>query len=648
MESSKPVYVKNGKVYGEVEGAFRHRWWNYYERGLSYAEGEFYDEATEDLKESIRQRSNDQRMARTYGMHFMDYFPHRELGIVYYYTNNMKVAEKELELSLSHFPSAKARFYLDRVRRALIEKEGEAVSPPILALDSNNEEIWSRGDPMVISGVAEDEHYISQITINRTPLFLEGSQKRVPFKEILSLSQGRHVLEVAAENLLGKSTRRRVIIHVDREGPIITLEDLGVDQSASGKSLTIHGTVFDEAGVSDLSINGESIPGLKGVDFSFTKTLPIKEGHLELVARDRLGNRTSATIPITAGSVKRTPLRLASANSNKTPLFVGQLFGPKDTTPPSIKLKGFTTSQKVFLEKVFIEGEIRDENQIEELTMNHHSILRHRGECIFFSHMADLEEGENQILLEARDEAGNTATKRISIIRIIPKALQLEERLSLTVLPFEQKGVVSAASLSFQDNLIDGLVDQNRFQVVERERLDVVLEEQKLSRTKLIDSSTALRLGRLAAAQSIITGSMIETRTGIEIVGRMIDTETSEILATQDVYSEEKDLPALRDLAEGMAVKFHRDFPLLDGHVVQIKGENVFTDLGQDKIKLNRRLILYREDPIKDPATGKVFGADNVIIGRARVIQVMPEMSKAEIVDGPEDSIKRLDKVITE
>ena len=184
--------------------------------------------------------------------------------------------------------------------------------------------------------------------------------------------------------------------------------------------------------------------------------------------------------------------------------------------------------------------------------------------------------------------------------------------------------------------------------MVERDRLDLILQEQKLSRTELIDKSTALRLGRLTAAHSIMTGSIIETRTGIEIVGRMIDTETSEILATADVYDEVKDLPALRKLAEGMAIKFHREFPLLGGVVIQQKGKYIFTDLGQDKIKIQRRLLVYREEPIKHPVTGKILGADNEIVGRARVTQVMPEVSKAEIVSGETSSINRLDKVITE
>ena len=36
-----PVYTKDGKFYGVVPGVWRERWWNYYQRGLSYAEGEY-------------------------------------------------------------------------------------------------------------------------------------------------------------------------------------------------------------------------------------------------------------------------------------------------------------------------------------------------------------------------------------------------------------------------------------------------------------------------------------------------------------------------------------------------------------------------------------------------------------------------------
>lgn len=657
--NSVPVHVKEGREYGKIDEAFRHKWWNYYKRGLSFAEGEFYKEAEADLRKAIGRRMQDQRMARTYGMHFIDYFPHRELGIIHYLTNDLDTAGKELELSLEQFPSAKARFYLDRVRKAIIEKQG-AASPPSLTLDFKTNEIWTRQDPVFISGIARDENYISEVTIKGTPLFSEGSQKEFSFRERLELSQGRHEIEITAQNLPGRKIRQKLIFHIDREGPTVTIEAVHPDSGNTG-GMRVSGSVYDDAGVSELIINGQSIDIRQETEIFFSESLLTDKSELELSASDRLGNRTTAKIPLNSSVVRdpshqatgiprpASPVMLASVASDADRFFLSALFGPKDKTAPDINLKGWTDTQTVFLEKIYLEGKVSDESKIVGLGVNGTPILRREGQLVFFGHLAELREGRNEILIEARDEAGNTASKRISVTRKIPKALQLEERLSITVLPFEQSGEVSEFSVSFQDNLINALVNQNRFRMIERTQLDMILREQKLSRTKLIDRDTALKLGRLIAARSILTGSIVETRTGIEIVARMVDTETSEILATQDVYNESKDLVALKTLSEGMAVKFHRDFPLLDGLVIQQKGGYIFIDIGQDKVKLQRRFIAYREEPIKHPATGKILGADNVITGHVRVTQVTTDLSKAKILNSNATvSIKPLDKVIAE
>ncbi len=648
-EPTKSIYVKNGKEYGKVSGAyFRHRWWNYYERGLSFSEGEFYQEALADLEEAIGQRAKDQRMARTYGMHFIDYFPHRELGIIHYQMGNLETAREELQLSLSQFSTSKARYYLDQVRKALIERETREVPPPRLIIEVDSLESWTREDPVVLSGLAEDENYVAGISIMGVPLFIEGSEKSISFEEPLDLSQGRHLIEVEANNLLGQIAREQVVIHVDRTGPLVAIDEVRIDRVTPTQEVGIAGLIYDEAGVLGLSINGRPISIQKGVEVPFSAKLPVDTDRLALIARDRLGNQTSAQMSLPSISASKTPLLLACADMDKTAHLLAGLFGSEDTRPPRIQLKDWTESQTVFMEKAYIEGQVSDENKIEQLTINGISLLRRPGRYIFFSHMVDLREGENNLTIEARDENGNRVSQIIAIIRKVPAALQLAERLSITAFPFEQKGEITEASMAFQDNLIDALVDQNRFQVIERDRLDLILQEQKLSRTKLFDRRTALRLGNLVAAKSIIMGSIIETRIGIEVVARMVDTETSEILATEDVYDELKDLPALRSLAGGMAVKFHRDFPLVDGLVIRLEGDDIFTDLGADLIKLRRRLIVYREEPVAHPRTGKILGSDNEIIGHARVIQVMPEMSKAELIEAKANDLKTLDKVIAE
>ena len=96
------VYIKDGKQYGVTSSLiWRGEWWNYYERGSSYAEGAFWPDAIADFQEAIRQRRNDQRRARTYGLHFIDYFPHRELGIAYYHVGRYPEAIHELETFLA-------------------------------------------------------------------------------------------------------------------------------------------------------------------------------------------------------------------------------------------------------------------------------------------------------------------------------------------------------------------------------------------------------------------------------------------------------------------------------------------------------------------------------------------------------------------
>ena len=93
---------------GKGSTFFRHRWWNYYQRGISYADNRQWPQAIADFSAAIDQRDGDQRMARTYGMHFIDYFPSRELGILFFEIGQYEDAREVLERSIASSPSAKA------------------------------------------------------------------------------------------------------------------------------------------------------------------------------------------------------------------------------------------------------------------------------------------------------------------------------------------------------------------------------------------------------------------------------------------------------------------------------------------------------------------------------------------------------------
>lgn len=634
-----PPRQRDGKLYGVTDGSFRHRWWNYYERGLSFAEGRFYEEALSDLAEAARQRGRDQRMARTYGMHFVDYFPHREMGVIHYLNGDLEAARKELKRSLEQFPSAKAQFYLDRVRGAALQRSVTDPKPPVLTLDIGDGPLWTRDDPVRLAGSAEDDHFVASVTIDGRPVLMTGAQKRVAFDRALALEGGRHVIRITAQNLLDETAEREVVVHVDRDGPLVSIESM----RRSGGVWRVTGSVYDPAGVASVEVSRRPLSIPSKTEVPFSASVPAENPPPEVRVRDRLGNETVAYLEGLPARQETARLSAALASDR-----FASFFGPEDEEAPVIELRDWPEGETVYLDKIYLSGRAMDGDAVLKLLVNNQPILRKEGQSVFFNHLAALEKGENTIALEARDAAGNVSRKTATVVRQVPEALRLEERLRVSVFPFERKGDVSSESLAYQHQLINALLDRDRFKLIERDRLDLVLEEQKLSMTDLVDRATAVRTGKLLAAQCILVGSIIETHTGVEIVGRMIDAETAEILSTKDVYDEVKDFDATRVLAEGMALKFLQDFPLLTGMVLLKKGDAIFTDLGAEKIALGRRLLVYREEPILNPLTGEPMGADAVIIGKAVVDLVDAEMSRAELRGETSAEIEKLDKVITQ
>jgi len=66
--------------------------------------------------ESIKRRPKDQYMARTFGMNFIDYFPHREKGITLFHLKQYQQAQNELLTSIQYKPTDKAKHFLNKTR----------------------------------------------------------------------------------------------------------------------------------------------------------------------------------------------------------------------------------------------------------------------------------------------------------------------------------------------------------------------------------------------------------------------------------------------------------------------------------------------------------------------------------------------------
>src|SRR5207237_10484029 len=71
----------------------------------------------------------------------------------------------------------------------------------------------------------------------------------------------------------------------------------------------------------------------------------------------------------------------------------------------------------------------------------------------------------------------------------------------------KDRGDYDGLGKGIADLLINDMASSASMRVVERDRIQSILQEQALVQSKTIDARTAVRIGKLLGAQSIITGS---------------------------------------------------------------------------------------------------------------------------------------------
>ena len=74
--------------------------------------------------------------------------------------------------------------------------------------------------------------------------------------------------------------------------------------------------------------------------------------------------------------------------------------------------------------------------------------------------------------------------------------------------------------------------------MVERSRLDAVQREQHIHLTGILDTDSAIRVGKLLGAHYMVTGQVIPMTSQVIIFGRVIHVETGEILSAAQIILE--------------------------------------------------------------------------------------------------------------
>ena len=88
---------------------------------------------------------------------------------------------------------------------------------------------------------------------------------------------------------------------------------------------------------------------------------------------------------------------------------------------------------------------------------------------------------------------------------------------------------------SMMINYLGGATD---LKVVERERLQWLLDEITLQQSKYVDESTAVRMGKMLGAHTVLFGSYTVHRKRMQVSARLVKVETGEILLAEQIMGD--------------------------------------------------------------------------------------------------------------
>jgi len=129
--------------------------------------------------------------------------------------------------------------------------------------------------------------------------------------------------------------------------------------------------------------------------------------------------------------------------------------------------------------------------------------------------------------------------------------------------------------------IMEQLIEKSRVQIVERVLFDRLLEELKLGTSRLVDSGTALSLGKIMAARVMLSGQTHHVGPNTQVAVRLIDIETGQVAAAVNEVFVSAVTPAV--IAEKLSVtlldKLETLYPLR-GKISRVGEKGVILNIG--------------------------------------------------------------------
>jgi TolB-like protein len=108
--------------------------------------------------------------------------------------------------------------------------------------------------------------------------------------------------------------------------------------------------------------------------------------------------------------------------------------------------------------------------------------------------------------------------------------------LHLAIVPFSAppgNGDIQKIAASASDLLMAGLSQDDRFQLVEREKVNAIWSELNLAESGFVSTDTVEKFGRVLSCDWLVSGSIVQVETNTEVWVKVIDVQSSVVLDLQ-------------------------------------------------------------------------------------------------------------------
>jgi TolB-like protein len=147
-----------------------------------------------------------------------------------------------------------------------------------------------------------------------------------------------------------------------------------------------------------------------------------------------------------------------------------------------------------------------------------------------------------------------TVSTPIPSTLVTPPILTMDSGIYVAVLDFESISVPQDLGKAVAEMLRTKLIELGVYTIIERGKLEGVMQEQSLQLTGAVDPKTAVEIGKLVGAKFVIIGSIVKMgESQYTINARLIDVETG--IAKMGKMVEGKGEGEIREMVDQLALK---------------------------------------------------------------------------------------------